>query len=265
MKSSGVRIAALFVACCMQWPLAMASELNDQLVTAVVTDKAAQISAALDAGADVNADTGQGRTPLIVAVMMTRPEAVRTLLERGADPKRTADDGAIGNAVTAAFFAMNGVELRGEADHPDARNHAAALEVLKLVAARKVGLNEQARRAGTSLTALMMAAQAGAADAVEILLAAGADPNAMNGGKYTALDYAVDRPLMHTPVPVANRVAVLRMLLAAGARKDRKAADGLTPIDRAARAGNAEIRTLLAAYLTTPLYSREGPPSPRDR
>src|SRR5262245_54787873 len=80
--------------------------------------------------------------------MMTRPEAVRVLIERGADPTREADDGAIGNAVTAAFFAMNGVELRGEADHPDARTHAAAVEVLKRVVGPKVGLNFQARRRG---------------------------------------------------------------------------------------------------------------------
>jgi ankyrin repeat protein len=140
-----------------------------------------------------------------------------------------------------------GVELRGEADHLDAHKHAAALEVLKLVAERKPDFNLQARRAGSSGTALMMAAQAGAADAVEILLAAGADPNVMNGGQYTALDYAVERAPGWSQVPAASRVAVVRMLLAAGARKDRKGADGLTPAERAARAGNTEIRALLAA------------------
>jgi ankyrin repeat protein len=247
----GIGAAFLFVviALCLQWPLAIAgmSEATEQLITAVMMDKATSVRAALDSGADVNADIGQGRTPLIVAVMMTRAEAVRVLLNRGADPSRSADDGAIGNAVTAAFFAINGVELRVEADHPDARTHAAALDVLKLVAERKVGLNHQARRVGTGLTALMMAAQAGAADAVEILLAAGADPNAVNGGKYTALDYAVERPPTHTPIPASNRVAIVRMLLAAGARKDRKGADGLTPVECAARAGNADIRAILAA------------------
>jgi ankyrin repeat protein len=239
----------LALALCLQWPLALAGmpEITERLITAVMLDKPADVRAALDAGADINANIGQGRTPLILAVMSTKPESVRSLLERGADPNRQADDGAIGNALTAAFFAMNGVELRGEADHPDPREHAAALEVLKLVAKSKVDRNCQARRAGTSLTALMMAAQAGASDAVEVLLAAGADPNAMSGGKYTALDYAVERAPPWSPVPAANRVAVVRMLLAAGARKDRKGADGLTPVDRATRAGNAEIRAVLAA------------------
>ncbi|HEU4626568.1 MAG TPA: ankyrin repeat domain-containing protein [Steroidobacteraceae bacterium] len=242
-------VVLLTLATCLHSPTAAAGvvELNQQLITAVMSNQAAQVRAAIDAGADVNADIGDGRTPLILAVMSTRPDAVRALLEKGADPNRCAHDAAIGNALTAAFFAMNGVELRGEADSPDARNHAAALDVLKLVAERKPDFNHQARRAGTSQTALMMAAQAGAADAVEILLAAGADPNAMNGGKYTALDYAVERAPGWSQVPVANRVAIVRMLLAAGARKDRKGADGLTPIERATRAGNAEIRALLAA------------------
>ena len=216
-----------------------------QLVSAIGGDDIAQAQAAIAAGADVNANAGEGRTPLIQAVMFIRPQLVKLLVERGADPRREADDAIIGNAVTAAFFAMNGVALTAPSDEVDAGRHAAALEVLKAVTAPKLGLDLLVRRATTQKTALMMAAEAGALDAVEVLLAAGADPNAMNGGGYTALDYAVERPSGPSRGSVADRTAIVRALLAAGATKDRKSADGVTPAERAARAGHTEIASLL--------------------
>jgi len=141
---------------------------------------------------------------------------------------------------------MNGTQLTGMGDR-DTASHANALETLKaVVAARGADLNILVRRVGTQMTPLMIAADANAADAVQILLDAGADPNAMNGGKYTALDYAVDRAPRWSENPASNRVVIVRALLAKGAKKDRKPADGVTPLERARRAGNAEIVTLLS-------------------
>jgi uncharacterized protein len=213
------------------------TEATSNLITAIMANNTAQVRSAIDAGADVNADSGEGRTPLIVAAMSTRPEAVRVLLERGADPRRRADDDAVGNAVTAAFFAMNGTQLTGRSDDWDPHKRAAALEVLKLTASRKSDLNLLVRRGQTNMTALMMAAQAGTLDAVEILLAAGADPNAANGGKHTALDYAQERAPVWSPFPAADRAAIVRALLAAGARPSissgaRKAAQNRPHPDR---------------------------------
>jgi ankyrin repeat protein len=45
---------------------------------------------------------------------------------------------------------------------------------------------------------------------------------------------------------VSNRAAIVKALLEAGARTDRKGADGLTPARRAELVGNAEIKKLLA-------------------
>jgi len=162
-----------------------------------------------------------GANPLIAAVMMVQPQAVKQLLENGADPTARADDPAIGNAVTAAFFAMNGVELTGRSDEPDARKHAAALEVLRLVVSRRVGLDVLVRRAQTDMTALMIAAQAGALDAVQVLLAAGADPNARNSGKFTALDYAMERGPVWAQGNAANRPAIVQALKDAGGKIGR--------------------------------------------
>jgi ankyrin repeat protein len=223
------------------------TDTTSDLLTAIGSNKPAAARAALEAGAEINADVGEGRTPLISAVFFSRPEIVKMLLERGADPNQRAGDAIIGNAVTAAFFAMNGTQLIGMGD-TDAAQHATALEVLNLVAhAKGVDLNLLVRRATTQMSPLMIAADAGAADAVQILLDAGANPNTMNGGNYTALDYAVDRKPGWSAAPASNRVAVVRALLANGARKDRKPKDGVTPAERAKRAGNAEITALLAA------------------
>jgi ankyrin repeat protein len=222
-----------------------AADPNADLITAIGSNNPAAAEAALNAGADINADIGQGRTMLISAVMFSRPSIVRMLIERGADPNRQAQDATIGNAVSAAFFAMNGTQLTGMGDR-DPASHANAIETLKaVVAAKGADLNILVRRVGTQMTPLMIAADSNAADAVQVLLDGGADVNAINGGKYTALDYAVDRAPRWSENPASNRMVIVRALLAKGALKDRKPADGVTPLERAKRAGNSEVVALL--------------------
>jgi hypothetical protein len=189
-----------------------------RLIAAIAGNNTAAMRAAIEAGADVNANTGEGRSPLIAAAMFSKPEAVKVLLEKGADPNKTAEDPAIGNALTAAFFAMNGMELTGRSDEPDARKHAAALEVLRLIAAKKPNFDLQVRRGTTTMTALMIAAQAGALDAVQILLDAGANPNAANGGKFTALDYAKERSPAWSKATPIERETIVKALQAAGGK-----------------------------------------------
>ena len=145
-----------------------------KLVSAVITNNAAMARAALAEGADVNANTGEGRTPLIVAALASRPEMVRLLLEKGADPARVSADPKIGNAVTAAFWGENGEELRRPLSKSDPQKRARALEVLRLVTAKKQGLNVKVRRGADELTALMIATRDGAEDAAKILRDAGA-------------------------------------------------------------------------------------------
>jgi ankyrin repeat protein len=222
------------------------SEATMDLVSAIVSNDLPKARSAIARGADVNAGGQEGRTPLIAAAMFTRPEIVKLLLEHGADPGREADDATCGNALTAAFSAMNGVTITGQDDEPDPRKREAAVEVVRLIAAKKVGLNHLVRRATTSKTVLMIAAEAGVADVVQILLDAGADPNIMNGGKYTALDYAVDRAPVWSSGPRADRAKIVRALMAAGARKDRKGADGVLPVERARRAGYPDLVALLS-------------------
>jgi ankyrin repeat protein len=152
----------------------------------------------------------------------------------------------MGNALSAAFMAMNGVALLGRLDEPDPERQSRALEVLRLVASRRPNCDVFVRRATSQFSPLMLAAEAGALEAVKILLAAGANPNLQNQGKYSALDFAVDRPPVWSQLPAADRVEIVRVLLAAGAKVDKKGADGVSPLERARRAGNTAAVELLS-------------------
>jgi ankyrin repeat protein len=222
------------------------ADSSDALAIAVMNDDVKQMQAALAAGADINASLGEGRTPLISAVMMTKPAAVKFLLEHGADPKHVAQEPA-GNALAAAFFATNGVALtRMGEDNDTLALRPAALEILRLIAARKPDFNVLLSRGPTRMSPLMIAANAGVPDVVKILLDAGASPNFANGGKYTALDYAVDRRPGWSPSTLEDRAEVVRLLIAAGAQPQKKGADGLTAMDRAKRSGNPGVIAALS-------------------
>jgi ankyrin repeat protein len=147
---------------------------ESKLVSAVITNNAAGVRAALAAGVNVNANVGEGRTPLIIAAMASRPEIVKLLLEKGADPAIKSEHPKIGNAVTAAFWGQNGEALNRPVAQVDPQKRATALEVLKLVTARKQGLNATVHRDGKDVTALQIATRYGATDAAKILTEAGA-------------------------------------------------------------------------------------------
>jgi ankyrin repeat protein len=198
----------------------------------------AAIDRAIRAGSDPSATTENGSL-LAQAAMSGRARAVRALLAHGADPTARGPNG--GNALNAAFFAMNGAVLLARDETPDPVRRADAVDIVRMIAARKQGLDVPVRIATTNMTPLMQAAQAGALDVVQILLDAGANPNAVNAGGYAALDYAVDRAPIWTTLPAADRAGIVRALLAKGARRDHTGADRITPLARARTTGDPAI------------------------
>lgn len=111
------------------------------------------VRAALTAGADPDARTDTGMTPLVLAAERGAPELVALLLDAGADV-----NGALPNGETPLMFAAR-------------TGHVPTLELL---ARRGASLDAAERLRGT--TALMWAAAGGNAGAVRALLALGADP-----------------------------------------------------------------------------------------
>ncbi|HMN45993.1 MAG TPA: ankyrin repeat domain-containing protein [Povalibacter sp.] len=248
MRSTFLPIFIALILAATVAPRAVAhASANEQLSIAIVSSDVALARSAIQAGADVNADLGDGRTPLIVAAMSTKPLAVKLLLEHGADPNRRAVDGAIGNALTAAFFAMNGARLTGRVDEPEPAKRAEAMIVLRLIAASHPDFDVMVSRGPTRVSALMIAAEAGAPDVAKVLLDAGASPNFANDGRFTAIDYAVARAPVWSQSTAQDRVEVARLLLAAGAQPLRKSADGLNSVERARKSGNAAMVAMLTA------------------
>lgn len=229
---------ALLLALTLGFATPAAAQTDEALRIAILQDDPAAIDRAIRAGADPRA-VGENGSPLAIAAMSGRARAVRALLDHGADPSAPGPNG--GNALSAAFFAMNGVAILGRDEAPEPARRAAALEVVRAIAARGVGLDVLMRLGPTSMTPLMQASEAGALDVVQILLQAGANPNAVNGGRYSALDYAVDRAPSWAALPQEGRAEIVRALLAKGARKDRAGADGVTPLARARRAGDPAV------------------------
>jgi len=215
-----------------------AAQTTEALQMAMLNNDPAAIDRAISAGSNPSAMTENGSL-LAIAAMSGRARAVRALLAHGADPAAPGPNG--GNALNAAFFAMNGVVLLARDEAPDPARRAEAVEIVRMIAARKTGLDNPVRIATTNMTPLMQAAQAGALDVVQILLDAGANPNAVNAGGYAALDYAVDRAPTWTTLPATQRAGIVRALLAKGARRDRTGADRITPLARARAAGDPTV------------------------
>jgi ankyrin repeat protein len=178
-----------------------------------VTDKSVEIARALiDYGADVNAQNHNGASLLWYASFHDRADMVELLLSAGADANIKDDIGQ-----TALTFAVQTVNV----------------EMIRALLSRGVKVDDRTFKGETPL----MFARLGA---VEVLIGAGADVNAVDKGGYTALMCAV----------ILRQDDKVEKLLRAGADVNIKAKDGHTALSLAKKDSieNSPLEQLLRQF-----------------
>ena len=234
---------------------------NAQDVTALIWGAwdPARVKLLLAKGANPNATSKQGRTPLIAAAAVDgNEEAVELLLAKGADAR--AKDG-MGVTALALSSRQSGVRMLrmlfaagaevNEADRARFTPIMSAvstenLEAVHLLLSKGANVNVANTFGGkvkhgnielTGLTPLLMAAPQGSPEIVKTLLAAGADVNARDGRGMT--------PLMMAVASEKQDVRVARLLLEKGADVNASSKLGETVLDWARKFGNPAMLSLL--------------------
>lgn len=149
-------------------PSAEEISVYEGLHAAVVGGRASEVEELVQAGGDIEARDGNGRTPLVVATFRRDTAAARALLQAGANPN--ALDNQSYDALTVAA-------VQGD------------IAMLKLLLAS--GANARAITSPYGGTALIAAAHRGHVAVVEALIAAKAPVNHVNNLGWTALIEAI--------------------------------------------------------------------------
>ena len=255
---------------------------------------AAVVQALLGARANPNAVLMDGETVLMRAARVGNGDVVEQLLANGADPNRSATrgqtalmwaasqqhDGVVEALLTNGADVHARSEVRRELRRSETQQHSHisndfwvdeggytaflfAVRVGDLVSAKLflAAGADAADQGASGVSATVLAAHAGHADMVELLLEKGADPNAADAG-YTAVHAAILR----------RDERAVRALLAHGADPNapvlsgtpvrRSSEDfyihtrhiGATPFWLAANFNQPEIMRLLAAHGADPLF-----------
>jgi ankyrin repeat protein len=261
-------------------PLALACELGNPAIVTKLLDAHADVRAArpdgttalmvcarfgpadavarmLAAGAAADHPDSRGQTPLMWAAAAGRVEAIALLLKAGADPNRVTKAG-----FTPLFFAIKSgaapavatlLAAGARSDYRGPENTGAAQLALyqhayaaaALIVERGADLAERDR---TGQQLLHAAAEGGDTALVALLLAKGADPNALTGPSrihwVTEANFGMPPPPVPPTPPLllaaaAGHTGVMKLLLAAGADPRFVTEDGTNIVLAAARGGSA--------------------------
>ncbi len=237
-------------------------------------------------GADVNAQDGNGMTPLTVAVAVNNEDMVKALLAAHADPNVGRSSAlnlaaSRGSVPLLDLLVAHGAKLNLTDALREAvgGNHPAAVSKLIQLKAdpnAKFSNGEPLIFSALNSPELMRALLDGGANpnqrdsqglpllaraigndspVVELLLQHGADPNVQDTAHgLTALHYAAGNP----------RLATAQVLLKHDAKVNVQSKDGKTPLHFAVRNGNQEFTTLLLEHGADPNLQDSNGETPLD-
>ncbi len=214
---------------------------------------AAAIQKELAAGADVNAEWDasggkRGLTPLMLASMSGKPDAVKALLAGKPNVGLRAREGQTallyaagwGNAATLKLLLDAGASLDARSDDGRTALMLAAsrgpAENLALLLER--GADAKARNKWGQ-AAIHLAVESGSAEKVRLLLKAGVDPSSADDAGATPLHLAAAHE--------APGVELLAALIEAKADPNRADRDGVTPLMKAADLADKDRAAALLA------------------
>jgi uncharacterized protein len=185
-----------------------------------------------------------GETPLLIAIYYGAKEIVALLLEHGARPD-PFEAAALGDVRRLRELLEEQPDLMHAHSHDGwtplhLAAHFGQVEAIDWLLRR--GAPVGARSANDLANTPLHAAAAGRRRrAVEILLEAGADPNASDSGGYTGLHLAVQ----------IGDLDMARAMLDAGAQVEVKSGEGKTPLALAAQEGHGPMLDLLHEHGAT--------------
>ena len=181
----------------------------------------------IDHGADVNAMNKHNETAFMTACKKGNVDAIKLLFSVGTNPNIKNDDGQ-----TWIHHTVIGNWSR---------------EVLQVVMSHGGDVNATTK---DNITALMLASRTGNVDTINVLLAAGADPNITDAGGYTCLHDAVD---------VGCNKETLKAIIDHGANINAANKKGVTPLMQAFQVGNINaISVLLDAEADLNIIDQDG-------
>jgi len=247
------------------------SEELNALIDAAKNGDIEAVKQHLAAGADVNAKTGDGTTPLHYAAAKGSKEVAELLIAEGADvnakgniggtPLHTATRG--NHKEVAELLIAEGADVDAKDNIGGTPLHLAAreghMEVAELLTTNGADVNA---KDGVGRTPLHYAAYGGQKETAELLIGKGADVNAKGFGG-TPLDVAIEfrhpqiadllrkhggkHGTIHGAAAGGDTEAV-KGFLAAGADVNARDMDGKTPLDRAIQLNRTATADLLRKH-----------------